>query len=275
MTKPAALKLLFNATGILIGLIVVGYVVFSGFLPESETSCRERYPSTTRLSLRSAQGEPLTPIELQARAGFASWGVKDNASVVREGADGTALQVKLATLSDVDAAARRTTNGVHFLWQLAAMAKATSACLSYSVWLPKDFSFENGGVLPGLVGGVPGEIGNANRFATLARWQDDGKIGLDAALPDSGFRPVERAFVPLPAGRWTRIDQEITLNAPGKPDGSVHMWIDGHRAGDKERLVLRKDEAARFIGVGVDVGYLRNPKKVGELRLTPFELSWR
>jgi len=275
MTKPAALKLLFNATGILIGLFLVGYILFSGFLPETETSCHERYPSTTRLSLRSSQGEPLSPIELQARSGFASWGVKDNASVVRQGADGTALQVKLATLSDVEAVTKRATNGIHFLWHLAAIGKATSACLSYSVWLPKDFAFEDGGVLPGLIGGVPGEASDANRFATLARWQDNGKIGLDAALPGARFRPADEADATLPAGRWTRIDQEITLNTPGKPDGSVHMWIDGHRAGEKDKLVLRKVETAQFIGIGVDVGYLSDPKKAAELRLTPFELSWR
>lgn len=275
MTKPAALKLLFNAAGVLIGLILVGYILFSGFLPDAETSCRERYPSTTQLSLRSAQGEPLAPIELQARAGFASWGVKDNASVVREGDDGTALQVKLATLSDVDTDTKRTANGVHFLWNLAALGKATSACLSYSVWLPKDFAFDHGGLLPGLIGGTPGEVGDANRFGTLARWQDDGKVGLDVALPGTGFRPAERADTTLTAGRWTRIDQEITLNAPGKPDGSVTMWVDGHEAGEKKRLILRNDESARFVGVGVDIGYLRDPEKPGELRLTPFELSWR
>ena len=272
MTRPAALKLLFNAVGILIGLVLVGYILYSGFARETKASCRSSYPSTTRLSMRNAQGKLLSPIELQARAGFNEWGTLNNAEVVPQGTDGEALKVKLATLTDIAGGEERTTNGIHFNWKFAPLGDATSACLSYAVWLPKDFAFAAGGVLPGFIGGTASAT---TRFATRVRWETNGKVVLDAALPGAGFRPTSLARAPLTRGQWTYIDQEVVLNTPGKADGVVRMWVDGEEAGERTKLVLRKEAAARFLGVRVDVGYLRNPAKTGELRISPFQFSWR
>lgn len=275
MTRPATLKLLFNASGVAIALVIVGYILYTGLEPETETSCHARYPAPIQMSLRTAQGTLLTPIELQARAGLLEWGTSSNASVVPQGADGSALKVKLATLTEIEGGVKRATNGIHFNWKLPAPPNTTSACLSYVVWLPKDFAFEDGGVLPGILGGVPGETGEATRFATRTRWTSDGDVELDAALPGADFRQAAKEGASLQRGQWTRIEQEVVLNKPDRANGLVRMWIDGEQAGERKGLVLRQDAAAQFMGVRVDVGYLHDPAASGELRLTQFQLSWR
>ena len=83
MQNPKHLDLLINLGAALVGLIVVGYVVYAAFHTEVEQPCSTRFPAATRFSLQTGAGKPLTPVELQARAGLRDLGVIDNATVVR------------------------------------------------------------------------------------------------------------------------------------------------------------------------------------------------
>ena len=77
-------KFLFNAAGVLIGVVVVGYNVFDHFASEKPAAaCGARYLKTTQLWLNSASGKMLTPIELQSRAGSGEWGVLNNEGLSR------------------------------------------------------------------------------------------------------------------------------------------------------------------------------------------------
>jgi hypothetical protein len=280
MSRSQTYNLLFNVVGALIGLIVVGYILHSAFRFETEPSCAQTYPAPHRFSLTSGSGAPLTPIELQARAGAREWGITENASVVPDDrlSGGIALEIKLAG-SSAEHAGEREANGVSFRWSPAGVREAQSACLSYAVWLPEDFDFDDGGLLPGLFGGLSAldaaDTSEETRFGTRVGWEADGKADLYAAEAGGGFRKVPQRGAALPRQRWVRIEQEVMLNSPGKADGRARLWVDGRHVAGADNLDLRREEKESLAGVLADIGYLRAPDKPGTLRLSPFDLSWR
>jgi len=281
MNKPATYNLIFNAIGALVGLVVVGYVVYSAVLTESVPSCTESYPTPTRLALKAHDGTLLSPIELQARGGLREWGVTSNAKVVDDpkAPGGAALQVQLANVAVNETSNDRPANGVYFRWTPTGMATAKSACLSYRVWLPEGFEFSPGGILPGLFGGIPAaeaeQISEQTSLGSRIQWRRDGEGNLDVAMSGSSFRQVNQPGFALRPGSWTRIDQEIVLNTPGTADGEARMWVDGSLKAEALKLQLRATESERIAGVLADIGYVRAPAKPGMLRLSPFDLSWR
>lgn len=280
MNRQTIYSIIFNAVGILIGLAIVGYIVNSAFITETEPSCTKRYPAPIRLPLRTAEGAPLTPIELQTRAGLREWGVMENATVVTaaQAPTGTALQIKLNTVEGIDSN-ERAANGVHFRWSPSGLNAAASACLSYSLWLPDDFAFSNGGTLPGILGSqtAPAEDGSerSSSFGTQPQWMGDAKGVLTAAMAGAGYQRLGSRSFSLPAGRWIRIELELVLNAPGEPNGTARVWIDGQLQDERHDLPFRTDESGRLTGVLADVGYFSTPENAGLVRLSPFELSWK
>lgn len=280
MYKATTLNLIFNGVGALIGLIVVGYVAYSALHTETEPPCSERYPPPTRFALQTSGGALLSPIELQARVGLREWGVIENATVVSvaEAPTGAALEVKLANVAGGDSDPARRANGVDFRWSPHGVAPAQAACLSYSVWLPDGFAFNDGGILPGIIGASPaaaGQAEEATRFGVRLQWRADRMGELTIAVPGSHYRPIIQRALPLPTGRWIGVEQEVVLNAPGEANGVVRLWVDGEIKAEDTGVALRTDENARITGVLADIGYLREPAKVGALRLSPFELAWR
>jgi hypothetical protein len=281
MNKAKIFNLIFNGVGALIGLIVVGYVAYSALHTETEPPCSERYPPPTRFALQTSDGALLSPIELQARVGLRDWGVMENATVVpaAEAPTGAALEVKLARIADGEPHPARRANGVDFRWSPHGVAPAQAACLRYSVWLPRGFAFNGGGILPGIIGASPaaaaGQAEEETRFAARLQWRSDGTGELAVAVPGSGYRPIVQRALPLPTGRWIGVEQEVVLNRPGEANGVVRLWVDGELKAEDAGVALRRDESAKITGVLADIGYLREPGKVSALRLSPFELAWR
>jgi hypothetical protein len=280
MSRSQTYNLIFNAVGALIGLVVVGYVVYSAFRFETEPSCAHAYPAPHRFSLTSGGGALLSPIELQARAGAREWGITENAKVVPDSGlpGGTALEIGLAG-SSAEHTGARAANGVSFRWSPSGVSKAQSACLSYAVWLPADFAFDDGGLLPGIFGGLSAEhaaeAGDETRFGTRLDWEGDGKAHLYVATTGGKFRKPFQRGAALAKERWTRIEQEIVLNTPGQADGRARLWVDGRQVAEAEKLEVRRDEKESIAGVLADIGYLHAPAKPGTLRLSPFDFSWR
>jgi hypothetical protein len=281
MNKATTFNLIFNGIGALIGLIVVGYVAYSALHTETEPPCSGRYPPPTRFALQTSDGALLSPIELQARAGLNEWGVMENATVVptAEAPTGAALEVKLATIAEGEPEPARRANGVDFRWSPHGVAPAHAACLSYSVWLPDGFAFNEGGILPGIIGASPGtaagQAKEATRFGARLQWRADGTGELTVAVPGSGYRPIIQRAIPLPTGRWIGVEQEVVLNTPGEANGVVRLWADGEIKAEAKGLALRTEESAKITGVLADIGYLREPAKASALRLSPFEFGWR
>lgn len=279
MSRPSTYNLIYNVAGALIGLSLVGYIAYSFLSNDDEPPCTARYPAPTQFALETADGAPLSPIELQARVGLREWGVIENARVIPvEGSTGAALEVKLASATDHATVAQRQANGIDFRWSPLGMKSPNAACLSYSVWLPEGFAFnDGGGVLPGIIGGLPAPAQSsiADRFAARLQWAGDGKGTLYVAAAGHAYREVNFGGFPLPVGRWMRVEQELVLNKPGEANGVVRLWADGALKAEDKGLDLRKNDNAKITGVLADVGYMRQPGPAASLRLSPFELAWR
>lgn len=280
MTDRATYNLIFNAVGALIGITVICYVAWSFFQTERKEPCRARYPAPTRFSLATSAGAPLSPIELQGRAGVGEWGVLDNSKVVTvDQAPGTALEVKLAPVPSELAQSERDTNGIDFRWTPLGMKAATAACLDYSVFVPEKFPFnEGGGVLPAVVGGAPPPANSEkpDRFSVRLEWTEEGKGVLSAATAGLDFRAVNLTGFPLEPGHWMRVQQEVVLNTPGAADGIVRLWTDGDLKAEDTGIELRKSKDDGISGVLADIGYVRQPPAApGSLQFSPFEISRR
>jgi len=284
MQNPKYFNLLVNTVGALLGLFIVGYIVYSAMLSNAEPPCSTRYPAPTRFALKTSQGTPQTPIQLQARAGASERGVLENAAVVpaSDAPTGEALEVQLRHSGKGANGKPPAFTGVYFRWSPPGMAGASAACLTYSVWLPEGFDYGRGGLLPGIFGGQAPGPGPASSsapgkadFGTRIMWAADGQALVQIEAGTTEFRTLDTSSFLLQPGRWIKIEQEVVLNAPGQADGAVRLWSDGKLVSEQGRQTLRSDEKSAISGVLAEILYLPEPDKAGMLRLSPFEMAWR
>ncbi len=278
------------AAGIALGTFLVLYLAQDAFTKAKIFPCSARYPSATEFSLKSDTNAPLSAIELQARAGLDDWGVLENASV-RAGFKGApsplVLQVRLPKDSTSMYESSGNGGGLTFRWQPQGMAGATSACLSYSVFVPPGFDFGKGGELPGLFGGqayeptIPAD--GANGFASRLKWGVNGRtdLSLQASNAKTGATsPLSGGGFLMPREKWVSIEQETVLNTPGKSDGVARIWVDGELKGERPKIAWRKEPALTLSGVINDVWYGGLGSKATApadtfLAFTPASVSWK
>jgi hypothetical protein len=279
MDNPRSVQLLINVAGAVVGLIIIGYVVWASVQTTVEPPCSARYPAGTRFSLQTSQGKPLTAIQLQARAGARDLGVIDNASVVQvaDGPSPDALEVKLRKLPGDADTSDRARNGIEFRWGPPGMVQAQSACLSYSVFLPEKFEFGGGGFLPGVFTGSAATASTGVEGSSVSpAWSEQGQPLLTASLGGAGIRrAMSSGKAVLPTNRWVRIEQEVVLNEAGKEDGRARLWVDGTLVVDDRNIGLRASPATFLGGVLAAVGYRGVPANPGTVRLSPFEIAWQ
>ena len=116
--------------------------------------------------------------------------------------------------------------------------------LSYRVLFEKDFDFRRGGKLPGLGGGranTGGEKPVGDGWSARYMWGEGGNLSLYLyhldQKTDYGDR-IELKAKAIP-GHWLQLEQEVTVNDPGKENGSIRIRIDSKLALDKQGLSLR------------------------------------
>jgi polysaccharide lyase-like protein len=281
MQNPRLINILINVAGVVVGLFVIGYIVYAALQKQVEQTCSAHYPAPTRFSLETQDGKPLSPIQLQARAGRQEVGVLDNASVVAvDGApEPRALEVKLRDAQSGEEQGLRTATGIAFRWSPPGIAGATSACLTYSLWLPDRFAFAGGGVLPGPIGSkgpaVAPQAPAADTLSMRPEWLGEGNLALAAVVEGGDLRRISRGNFALPTGRWSKVEQEIVLNTPGQPNGLARLWIDGNLIIENKQIPWRKDAATTLTGVLASAGYKAAAPQPGVLRLSPLEVSWK
>lgn len=279
MSSPSLNSIAFNVAGGAVLLTVGAYMLSSYFLKPAIVPCASRYPSGFQMTFEGSGGKPLTAIDLQARSGSREWGLLQNASIVptagakRE----SVLEVKLAP---TDAEDGTTQNGVGFTWQPHEIADAKSACLSYSVFLPTDFTFLERGLLPGLFGASDvsqlDDLQPADSFSVRVGWGQAGDAGLDVRVPSSsGYWETPPRKTNWPLGRWVTVEQEVQLNTPGQNDGLTRLWIDGGLTIDSGAMPLRLSAQSRISGVVADIGYARTIGAPARVRVSPFLLQWQ
>lgn len=290
-------KLLFNGAGVLIGLFAVGYAVNDLMSTETTKACEQRYAVSTLFPVTNAQGALLSPIELQAMAGSREQGILKRARLVEVGGAPApaVLEIHFArgeTKSDqrtqprADAAATGT-SGIAMQWMPGDVSGAASACLTYSAYLPADFDFGDGGMLPGLFGGTRfdgHERGEQKPgFAARVTWREKGVGDANVQVPknaDKHGTSIARDRYQFVRGKWMTIEQEVVLNTPKQANGVYRLWVDGAMKVERTNLTWRDDDKTTIDGVVGSVGFGTFDRPAGapresHVRISPFELRWK
>lgn len=270
------------AAAVLVAYLGISYTYFN----DAPVGCMQDYPQAVRFGLQNSDGLPLSMIELQAQAGRDERGLMQNARIVSvENAPAPrVLEIKVgrADALDLDSAI-----GVHFPWRPDGSNDASSGCLRYSVFLPEDFDFSTGGLLPGLFGGsTPGrsDLADEAGFAVRTRWDRNGEMQIlvqSKAVSENGKEIVSQTgSMHLKRGRWVTLEQELVLNTAGAKNGEVGVWLDGNKVVEKKGLTVRDGDTPGINGVAATVGLSGKPKDVpasdqARLKITPLDFGWR
>lgn len=130
-----------------------------------------------------------------------------------------------------------------------------AATLSYCVRFPVGFDFVKGGKLPGLFGGtvtsgrhIPD---GTDGWSTRYMWRRGGAGEVYAYLPSSVAHGTSlgRGSWSITTGRWQCLAQTVTLNTPGRSDGSIVVKVDGRQVFAATGLVFRTTAQLRIDGV--------------------------
>jgi hypothetical protein len=127
--------------------------------------------------------------------------------------------------------------------------------LRYCVRFPVGFDFVKGGKLPGLFGGwvtsgqhIPdGRDGWSTRYM----WRAGGAGEVYAYLPTSIAHGTSlgRGSWHFTPGAWNCLEQAVVLNQPGRADGSVTVWLDGHEVYVARGVRFRDTTSLRIDGL--------------------------
>lgn len=277
-----------NLIGVGAVLAVAVWAVLSFSTQEVTSVCEQRYASATEFSYRTQDGARMEPIELQARVGFNEWGVLDNARIVE--AEGAAFEDAMSVRLDKGTGSGHgrpeARGGVSFVWAPYEMGGAEDACLSYSVRVPEDFDFGDKGTLPGLFAGRDfdprGEAVQGAGVAFRLAWGREGSAAVMAQFASQQgwqYVPLTRKRVDIPRGRWVLFEEEVVLNTPGKSDGIVRLWADGHLIAEHKNALLRREDSIAINGILVDVFYgsvldsTVGPQD-GDVLISPISVRW-
>ncbi|MEZ5854195.1 MAG: hypothetical protein R3D67_05395 [Hyphomicrobiaceae bacterium] len=290
MKMPSSKAIVFNAAALLVGLSAVIVAIRSTLFEPDIPPCTERFSHGVRMQLAHDDGTPLSVEDLQGRLSNTDWGLMQNASVValRTGPAKQALQIRFANQPPrTDERSSNDRPGVGFLWSPHDMGRAKSACLAYSVFVPKGFEFGVGTRLPGLMGAEFDDAATSGRdrqptFSTRYAWSENGSGDIYAHMPEwQTGRPLggkENGFN-LTRGRWVSLEQEVVLNTPGKRDGALRVWIDGKLQLRKADVAFRQKPTTVIAGVMAEAvpGQNRAAAKAGDdqIWMTPFEIRWQ
>jgi hypothetical protein len=252
--------------------------------PPPPAACGEGFAVVAQFPQDTKTAKPLSVRDLQGALNYDEWGLVENATLERPGSGPHKLVLDVRLPQGMTGVEHRTEKkgGVSFAWQPAVQGGFAQACLGYSVRLPADFRFNNGGKLPGLFGGEVDADGPA-RFALPFMWREHGRGEIAAHLPgmaDEEERRLEKGAFTLARGRWVKIEQEIRLNTPGSADGVLRVWIDGELKINRTAMRFRNNRNERIKGVQADIHYaglkMAEPTQDDTtIRFSPFELRWQ
>ncbi|MCB1511387.1 MAG: hypothetical protein KDJ36_10825 [Hyphomicrobiaceae bacterium] len=280
---------LYSAAGGFIAMVTLIFSIRSVVISEPISVCSARYHRASVLPYRS-NGRLLAPADIQARLGERDWGLQSNGRIVAasDTPAAAALEVALPAGGKAGGTIANPVSGLGFRWTPNFLRTATHVCLTYQVWLPNEFDFGRGGVLPGVFGGDPkGKPDNQGRhphFAVRPKWLPAGRGGLQAVTAWEP-RGIARDYLGfdfrMPRGSWVAVEQEVTLNAPGSANGVLRIWINGELRFNAQDIAYRHRADVGFTGIVADTHYAapntiewHPAPKDARIRLTPFVVRW-
>lgn len=282
MQMPSRLGILFNGAALLIAGASVAAAVRYTFMADDIPACSTRYEHGTQFSLARPGGELLTPADLQARSAGTDWGLIENTRVI-EARGSSAKQAIEVRFMPAKAAATPADGkmGMGFSWMPKGASKPAAACLTYSVFLSKDFDFAKGGRLPGFLASAADQDAAAGTVSSRIAWRESGGLELRAQIADwlEPRRIVGDKVYILPRGQWVSLEQEIVLNTPGVKNGVLRLWADGALILEKTGLVIHERGPAQVSGVLAEttLSVLAGTTlpKDQKILLSPPELRWQ
>jgi hypothetical protein len=129
------------------------------------------------------------------------------------------------------------------------LAGATDYWCDYRVRFEPGFDFRKGGKLPGLAGGkvtTGCRKPTGDGWSVRYMWRKQGalvlyiyhKRQLGNCAADS---PLDAA---VEVGRWHRLTQHVSVNTPGRADGTVRVWLDGVQKPGRNDIEFRTEKQA-------------------------------
>ena len=127
------------------------------------------------------------------------------------------------------------------------------------------------------------EQGEGTLLSTRLAWRQSGEGGADQVVVSAHERRVlalEAQGFALPRGQWMKVDQEVVLNAPGRRDGTLRLWIDGALVLEQTDLEYRSSENVTISGAAANLFY-GNERQIAPaprdttVMFSPFELRWQ
>jgi hypothetical protein len=282
--RPSQTSLLLNGAAILVVVASIGVVLHSAFVGDQVAPCKERFVNGTRFSLES-NGEPISMEQLQGELSNTDWGLTSGARVisVKSSPSKHVLEFDLASAPAVSGEKSSERAGIGFEWAPYSFGRRQAACLSYSVYVPAGFTFGQGGRLPGLRGEAADKEADDTRkgFSIPFVWGANGELSVHTRLSGQsdghsiGGKTETFALTP---GKWTELEQEVVLNAPGANDGMLRVWQDGNLVLAKKDLSFGVKPGIAISGVLAEAAAGASPasQKRGsqKIELSPFELRW-
>jgi hypothetical protein len=285
MKLPSKQIIALNGVAAAVVLIATGTFVRDLISPPTIESCVARYHQ--RQSIKLMNGAiVLTPEDLQSSFNGEDRGVTEHMSItaLKEGPAPVAMGIQYGKGSHFLPAAGNMKGGVSFPWRPSGLpADARAACLSYHVFVPNDFDFGQGGVLPSLMARDSDSSDETpDALETRIIWKSNGGLRTSVMRTADGQTvgdTLDGNSAKIEKGRWVRIDQEIILNTPKMPDGITRIWIDKALTVEATDVNMRTSpkvsqsgvQAATYFG-GEGVG--GSATKDEQLYFTPFELRW-
>jgi hypothetical protein len=278
------------AAGGMVAFITLVFAVRSVLIKDPTPHCSLRYVQANVLPYATQDGKPLKIVDIQAQLLERDWGLDPNGRLLKvaNGPEPAAMEIALPAGGKQGGTSDNPVSGVGFKWMPSFLRKASSACVTYNVWVPADFPYKPGGVLPGLFGGDPraaAKGGNQPVFSVRLKWLENGGLGYQHIGGQKRRNTVQRAIsngqIKLPRGRWVSFAEEIKLNTPGKNDGVLRIWVDGELELEAENLSFRQNKSLKFTGVWADthfvepgtVAWAPAPKST-RIRVTPLIVRW-
>lgn len=280
---------LYCTAGGLAAFVTLVFAARSVLIKDPTPHCSARYERANVLPYSTRDGKLRQILDIQTELLERDWGLDKNGHLLKvsAGPEPAALEVRMPAGGRAGGTIDNPVSGVGFKWMPSFLRRATSACVTYNVWVPEDFPVNRGGVLPGLFGGDPraaAKDAGQPFFAVRLRWLGKGAIGYQYIGPNRR-KTVQRALadgrVRLPRGRWVSFAEEIKLNTPGRNDGALRIWVDGALQLEVKKLSFRRDGKLGFTGVWADTHFVRSgsgawapaPKST-RLRMTPLIVRW-
>ncbi len=216
--------------------LVIGSPLCFAEAPVSQP-CQRRYAQRQEIDLARILAKDIPTSNM--------WG-RENLRLVAEtqGGTETLLQVRYPQGSVNPGAEGPPVGGAGFKFALGR--GVNEACLVYSVRFPPEFEFAKGGKLPGLYGGdAPRGCAAADAakgFSARLMWRAGGTGELYLYHPrqkEACGESIGRAAWTFPKDAWISIAEQVVMNAPGRSDGTIRVWIDGQMKIEVGNLTLR------------------------------------